>query len=245
MIDAVERALAALQEADRDIERASVWWRTLCPVRERAHTLWEIGRGLLRPEDDHLAEGFARGLAALARAQLENFPENLFFDLDRPAHEALVQGRRGGPWLLDEVFDQMADLQRLYGVHTPIRFQYVHDFIYGYDWVKWVGRTDGQDGSVGPYDREFLAYMQRRAHELVELIEANDSKYPQLQDEAPRNPFPFARDPETEIELHRELARMGQIPVPAWTIRGELDPHRDWADIRVETARRMGLLVEP
>src|SRR5690606_6943768 len=107
---------------------------------------------------------YVEGLCGLALAQLESFPENIFWDLDFPAQAALrqamqraaelgaEQGAAGGAALLAELFERMAGLQRLYGHQTPIDFRYVHDFTYGYDWVKWVEREPTQDGSVGPFD---------------------------------------------------------------------------------------------
>ena len=59
--------------------------------------------------------------------------------------------------------------------------------------------------------------MQRRGDELLELIELDDGKYPTLDGDEPRNPFPFSREPADELRLHRELARRDLIPVPTWS----------------------------
>ena len=42
--------------------------------------------------------------------------------------------------LVADRFARMARLQHAYGRDTPIHFSYVHDFVYGYDWAKWVAR---------------------------------------------------------------------------------------------------------
>lgn len=216
------------------------------PDRGRATTLMALAEQLLAPDDDELLRAsFCAGLADLAAAQLGHFPENIFFDLDYPAAAVLRRARvsASGRAELVESFGLMSELQRIYGMYTPIRFRYVHDFSYGFDWAKWTGREPDQDGSVGPFDLEFLRYMKRRGHELLSLIAEDDAKYPTLDDDKPRNPFPFSREPADEIELHRELARRDLVPVAAWNPDAEPDWNRPFAKLRVQVASELGLLV--
>lgn len=242
------RTRQVLRQADARIDRADPRRASLDPDRERASSLLSLGERLLTTRDTPaLAQAFCDGLAELAVAQLESFPENLFWDLDFPAAQMLEQARRASDpvAVCRDLFARTAELQRLYGRETAIRFRYVHDFSYGYDWAKWVGREPTQDGSVGPFDLEFLAYMKRRAHELEALIEADDEKYPRLRDERPRNPFVFSREPQAEFEILRALAKRGSIPVEAWRVDATPDPHRPYADLRVQLATELGWLVEP
>jgi hypothetical protein len=136
--------------------------------------------------------------------------------------------------------EQVIRLHRLFGQGTPIRFRYVHDFLYGFDWARWVARDPQKRSSVGPYDDVFLDYLEGRGHELLALIERDDAKYPTLRDAAPRNPFPFSREPEAEAEIHRSLARLGLIPVPAWSSEGKSTWDRPYVALREEEARRLG-----
>lgn len=194
------------------------------------------------PLASKLADTLKLGLVQLFQAQLQNFPENLFWDFDYLAvatvREALGQAEPAAH--LQRSFTRMADLQQLFGQGTPIRFRYVHDFIYGYDWAKWVRRAPDSRAGVGPFDWEFLTYMYRRGHELLALIEADDQKYPRLRSDAPRNPFGFSREPPAERAIHADLARRGQIPVAAWDPGAEPEWDHDYAQIRSDRAHALG-----
>jgi hypothetical protein len=198
---------------------------TLDPTRELATPLIDVHERALARLDPSIAAVLARplsnGLCELALAQLDAFPGNLFWDLDLIAVTIVAQAR-SLPQLaaiqhVAQQFGRMAELQRLYGRSTAINFAYVHDFVYGYDWAKWVAREPSVQTDVPePFAPRFLAYMHVRAHELLELIAVDDAKYPTLDDDHARNPFPFSREPADEFALHRELARRDLIPVPTW-----------------------------
>ncbi len=248
--------LACLRSVQAILEAAAGPLRSLDPSRDRASTLADVHAGALASIpgelDGALAEPLADGLCKLALAQLEAFPGNLFWDLDLIAAAVVDETRTLAPEparaCVRDRFDRMAALQHLYGRRTPINFSYVHDFVYGFDWAKWVAREPSLHAAApGPFSLTFLEYMDQRGHELLALIAADDSKYPSLDGDEPRNPFPFTREPEAEIRLHRELARRDLIPVPTW----EGDPLAcDWstrwriafADRRVEVARELGLV---
>ncbi|PRP95847.1 hypothetical protein ENSA5_37160 [Enhygromyxa salina] len=231
--------------------------RTLDPAREHATPLVEVHRRALAELEPSLAAELAapvaEGLCALALAQLDAFPGNLFWDLDLIALAIVDQARAQGPGAaacVDDRFARMADLQRLYGRATVINFSYVHDFVYGFDWAKWVAREPAVQAEVpAPFSLTFLTYMDTRGRELIELIARDDHKYPSLPDDEARNPFPFSREPEAEVMLHRELARRGLIPVPTWSADAlGLDWAARWRvpyyARRVEVAAELGLLVD-
>ena len=245
--DVLAQALGRLEQADARVDAGSDERRSLAPGRSTATRLRDLGARLLADETDpSTILAFGEGLADLAEAQLEHFPGNLFWDLDYPAATTLRRPPAPGQSRAEyvaQVFGWMAELQALYGRHTPIRFSYVHDFSYGFDWAKWVRREPAQDGSVEAFDRGFLQYMRRRAGELRELIAADDRKYPTLRDAGPRNPFPFSREPEAEVRLHRELARRGLLPVEAWNVEARPKWDRAFYDLRVEVASELDLLV--
>jgi hypothetical protein len=247
---------ARLVAAWQRMEASAGPLRTLDPERELATPLVDVhARALVELPSERraaLAEPLATGLIELALAQLDAFPGNLFWDLDLIAcevaretgeAETLAEARV----TLDDRFARMARLQALYGRATAINFSFVHDFVYGYDWVKWLSRTR-TESIVRPFGLEFLSFMQRRGLELLDLIAADDREYPLLADHQPRNPFPFSRAPADELRLHRELARRQLIPVPTWSATielGTLDRSRAWQAARIEVAGELGLVGSP
>ncbi|MFO7563808.1 MAG: ferrochelatase [Enhygromyxa sp.] len=261
LMSAPERSLderARLQSVQAQLKAEAGPLRSLDPARARASTLLEVHTAALALVDPSLAEviteALAEGLAELALAQLDAFPGNLFWDLDLIAAAIVAEAAALAPEparaCVADRFARMAALQHLYGRRTPINFSYVHDFVYGFDWAKWLAREPSLHADPpGPFSLAFLEYMHRRGHELLGLIAADDDKYPSLDGDEPRNPFPFPRDREPEIRLHRELARRDLIPVPTW----ERDVScRDWssrwrigfARQRIAVATELGL-VQP
>lgn len=213
--------------------------------RQFARAAGELVELLVDARDAAWEGALHAGLVALERAQAEAFPENIFGDLDFVAASVLAQARAANSVaLVQELLERMCGLQVLYGESTPIRFRYVHDFTYGYDWAKWVRREPTRDGSVGPFDLEFLIYMEARGHELLELIAADDRKYPSLKGPEHRNPFVFSREPAAETRLFPELAQRGLLPVETWRLDARPRCDRPFADLRVAVAAELGLLVE-
>ncbi len=233
-----DRLRALLAEVDADIDARGPR-ATLASGRAEATRLV----ALFDAHASHLSAaartGFARGLRRIARAQIEAFPENLFWDFDALAARVASEGRVHGADRLVELTALVASLQHLFGRETPIRFRYVHDFNYGFDWAKWVQREPGQRAGIGPFDRPFLRYMWRRGHELLALIAADDVKYPRLRDERPRNPFAFSRERADEERLFRDLAARGLIPVPAWEPSPQVCWDRPFYELRAERARAL------
>ena len=244
------------------------------PRAPRLSAVIEARLGVLPPASaSGLAEPLASGLADLVEAQLAAFPRNLFWDFEfivaalldqaqgRLEELRLQEGEGEGEGeepalgaamaeaaaLLSDRFARMAELQTLYGRASAINFSYVHDFVYGFDWAKWVAREPAlHTHAPGPFSLEFLVYMYRRGHELLALISRDDREYPRLPEAEVRNPFPFSREPEAERRLHAELAKRDLIPVPTW------DPgalNFDWSTRwqtpfqarRVEVAAALGL----
>lgn len=237
-------ALQRLREADTLLDDQGVTRATVAPDRELATRMEALGA---RAADMGLAaaplEALADGLIALSQAIAEHFPENIFWDLDfavgnvcrraieHPDPTAFVAAQTA----------RLVELQALYGRHTPIRFRYVHDFTYGFDWAKWIRKDPATRRGVAPFDAAFLAFSAKRGHELLALIEADDDKYPQLRNEKHRNPFGFRRDPASETQLFRHLAREGHLPVEAWRWDGAPEWDHPYADIRREQALALGL----
>ena len=242
----LRQARAALAREDRRLD-VEVERRSLAPDRATATPLTEIVDALpLHRVPEDLACAFMAGIVRWTQGQSEHFPENIFWDFDFPL-AAMWRGVASLPEpdrlsRVEALFVLLLELQRCYGVHSTIRFRYVHDFTYGLDWAKWVGREPAQDGSVGPFDWCFLRYLERRAEELVALIAADDQKYPTLRDAKPRNPFSFRRDPSAEQAILGALAAAGELPVQAWSRTAVPVWDRPFQDLRVAKARALGLL---
>jgi hypothetical protein len=206
---------------------------SLAPGRTHARSVADLARDL--------DEGGARPpvgphLERIADAFTRDFPENVFLDLD----------------LLGATLARMEDAERAevalsivrvsaeFG-GAPIQFRYAHDFLYGFDWCRWVARDPGTRAAVGPFDLPFLRYLSDRARELCALIAEDDAKYGHVPRGTYRNPFAFSRSPEDEARLHRALAERDLVPVEAWSTAGRARWERPYAELREEVARELGL----
>lgn len=237
---AIDEKTTPLAEIDAKIARTRFGGLTLDPNRSIATPLTELVPSLA---DSRQAPHLAATALAVAEAQLEAFPENLFWDFD--FYLASIHSRAAslGDYAgeLQAVTAVTVDLMRIYGQQSVIRFRYVHDFMYGFDWARWVRRDPETRASVKPFDIEFLRQSERRGHDIQALIEADDRWYPQLSDGAVRNPFPFSREPEQELRLYRLLADRNAIPVQAWRVDAAPDAGRDFDELREDVANLLGL----
>lgn len=234
--------LERLARCDAQLERARVLRHSLAPERDAATTLRSLGERLL-PDAGALAPELADGMVRVAHAVAEHFPDNLFWDLDGVFGELLREAQATGDARghLAASMHEIVALHGLFGQQTTIRFRYVHDFVYGFDWAKWVSRDPEARADVGPFALSFLRSVHARGHELLALIDEDDAKYPQLPGAEARNPFPFSRDPDAESALYRDLAARGLIPVPTWRLLPDAVWDRPFARAREERARALRL----
>jgi len=211
-------------------------WGSLSQERAVARGPAEIAAALGAPSMES-------GLERVAEAMRAAFPDNLLGDLDHWAWAVAREAADGDDpdAHVGRATETTVELMRLFGCATPIRFRYVHDFVYGFDWAKWVRKDPAARAAVGPFDLAFLERMVRRGHELLALIAEDDEKYPQLRDDRPRNPFGFSREPEDELRLFRDLAARGLLPVEAWRLETAPTWDRPFTDLRAERARVLGL----
>lgn len=247
MSDEAKSALARLARMDAELERRGAHRLTLDPRRRRARSLGELAHELV-PRMTALPAGtidaWAGGLTDTATAILAHFPDNLLWDLDHLAASVLRDAARDparAPARLRASFHEIVDLHALFGRNTPIRFRYVHDFVYGFDWAKWIQRGPPERRSVGPFDLEFLRALRARGGELLALIERDDAVYPRLRGPAARNPFAFSREPPAELRLYQDLARRGLVPVRGWTFDEPPTWDRAFGEEREARARALGL----
>jgi hypothetical protein len=200
-------------------------------------TLWLSSED--RPPEERVALGEALG--CVAEAVLQAFPQNVFWDLDG----VFAELRRASCVSLlgaHQLAAGLADLMTLFGRDSPIRFQYVHDFVYGFDWAEWVRREPSGRATVGPFDVRYVARTRQRGLELLALIQADDSKYPKVPAGQFRNPFSFTRTASEERALFEALAAANAIPNPAWCQHSPPQWDRDFDAEREVAATRLGLL---
>lgn len=211
---------------------------SLAPLRHWASDPRMLAAELARAsEDERRVRAAARALDRTVRTIAESFPENIFCDLD---YLSTCFFHAGTPPQIDQLGDRVVGLLRGFGCASAIRFRYVHDFLYGFDWARWVRKEPATRAHVGPFDLEFLAYLERRQRELTARIEAGDTELGALEPGAYRNPFCFARTPLEETTLHITLAERDLIPVKAWRRDGARSWQRAFTELRAELAERLG-----
>ena len=215
--------------------------RSLCPGRKQATSLAKLATAA----PANLRPAFGRCLAFIAIAQVEAFPENIFWDFDALAHSLLDQAmaesdEAKAESVLERLGGKVAKLQGLFGAGTMIRFRYVHDFSYGFDWSKWVRRDPAARADSPPFGTTFIDYSLQRGHELLDLIAADDTKYPKLPDGQPRNPFGFSRSKSDEIRLFEHLSKEDLLPLRSWETHPTGRWDRDYRALREEEALKLG-----
>ncbi|KPK15350.1 MAG: hypothetical protein AMJ62_09470 [Myxococcales bacterium SG8_38] len=232
--------MTPLTELDARIAQTRHGRLTLDPRRSIATPLTEV---VSRLADGRQSTHLTAAASAVAEAQMRNFPDNLFWDFDfylASIHERASEAADYAAHL-SHVVGLTVRLMQLYGQQSPIRFRYVHDFMYGFDWARWVRRKPEARTGFAPFGIEFLRQTEARGRDLLSLIEADDEWYPRLEEGVSRNPFPFPREPEDELRLYRKLAARGYVPVEAWRVDARPDAKRDFDALREETAASLGL----
>lgn len=227
--------MSGLERLQR-IERSAPPRLSLAPGRERATPLDELAAQAFTADDAPLRVGL---LADLAARFADDYPDNLFGDLDALA------GRLAAGSAADAVAvaERVSHLSRHYGRHTELRFRYAHDFLYGLDWCRWAEKDPAVRAEIAPMSDAFLGYLCRRGDELSALIEADDAKYGRLAPGQYRNPFGFDRSPASELLLLRNLRDEGQLPFDAWE-RGGGHRITPFVAARLAMAQSMGLSAD-
>ncbi len=238
---AIESRVSTLDETQARIDATRLGPLTLDPDRSAATPLHEIVASLAGPTQ---VEHLAAAASGVASAQLDNFPDNLFWDFDcylASVHESAAASHDYAA-CLGQTTRTVTGLMQLYGQQSKIRFRYVHDFMYGFDWARWVRRDPTNRVAVDPFGSSFLDQSKSRGLDILDLVEADDTGYPRLGEGAARNPFPFSREPEEEIVLYRDLSERGLVPVQAWRIDATPDWNRDFDALREARAKALGLV---
>ena len=232
---ATKAATTSLAEVDARIRQSPRGALTLDPSRSIASRLTDVVSALA---DSHQSAHLAAAASAAAEAQLQSFPDNLFWDFDfylaSIHHDALAAPDYAS--YLENITSMTVGVMRLYGQQSTIRFRYGHDFMYGFDWARWIRRDPGAHEGIEPFGLDFLRQIESRGQDIVRLIDSNDDWYPRLTAGVSRNPFPFSREPEDELPLYRLLAERGCVPVEGWKLDARPDASRDFDALREELA---------
>ena len=226
----IERRSAPLDAPERAHRSRRL---TVDPSRELATPFGELARR------EGGGPALREGLSRLEAAIDEHFPDNLFWDYDALV-AALVQEASSEAALL-AAFDDVVALHALFGRHTAIRFRYVHDFVYGFDWARWVKRDPAARSGVTPYSARFRETMVSRGQQLLAQIAADHETYSQLPAGEHRNPFGFSREPEDERRLYCDLAARDLLPVAAWLRAPRPVWRRPFAQLRDQRAVELGM----
>lgn len=236
---AIDETNSPLADVEAKIHQSRFGALSLDPNRAIASPPTELVSSLADPEQLlHLAAA----ASAVAEAQLQSFPENVFWDFDfylASIHRDACAAPDYASYL-SEVTGITAGLMTLYGQQSTIRFRYVHDFMYGFDWARWVRREPAARRGSEPFGLDFLRQTESRGRDIVALIDADDEWYPRLAEGASRNPFPFSREPNDELALYRLLAERGDVPLQAWRLDARPDAGRDFDALRQDAAASLG-----
>jgi hypothetical protein len=234
------QALDRLEVQDSDLQAKVNKWRSLDPEREYAHSLREVAEHLLpQLPDAPTTEAFATALVDISNSMYQHFAATLFWDFDMFAAAIVRQNRT--PEAMATYALTVEEMMAAFGRRTNIAFMYTHDFIYGFDWSRWVLREPEARKTVHPYDLNFVQRMIRRSQELESLIAQDDKKYHKIEGGGPRNPFGFNREPEYEIPLFQRLAQDQLLPVEAWNYDGITRWEKPYTDIRAQVAADLGI----
>jgi len=221
---------ARLLDVDHILRRHVPRPLSLCPGRKEITSFVSLGQQLTdesKPRNFYIDA--AEGLKVIVAAQINNFPDNIFWDYDYFCAVLFSQDSQSG---LNNIIHSVESLMKTYGVHSELSFQFVHDFTYGFDWARWVSKKPEERRKYHLFTMEFFTYLSKRQGELVELIGKNDQKYNQLAKGKRRNPFKFSRTPEDEKIVLQNLSDQNMIPVPAWDISPTTRWNHDFTKIR-------------
>jgi hypothetical protein len=168
--------------------------------------------------DIYLMTIFRDTLQRILESSLHNFPENIFWDFDFIVSSMLEQALSSDAPVdvLENFGNKIVLLMDMFGRESEIRFRYVHDFMYGFDWARWVKKKPQQRANSQPFCLHFLDDLLCKGEEILQSIKKDDVKYPQISDKRYRNPFCFSREPKDERCLLSYLAAHECIPVAAW-----------------------------
>jgi hypothetical protein len=233
------------QLLDEILAQASVNLFTLNPHKKSITSFVELGNLITKEtRDSQIITTLIHTLEIIVCAQLRNFPENIFWDFDFMVSGVLRQALAEQDCaiaFLEKFAQKMVSLTELFGIQSEIRFRYVHDFIYGFEWARWVQKVPAKRAKIEPFSLTFIDYLLDKSQELKQRIHQGRSQNYNLCAEGFRNPFSFSREPKDEYLLFTHLAQQKLIPVPTWSWNAVPIWNQPFGDLREELALKLNI----
>ncbi len=230
------RATYNFEILDKIITQQGIRPLSLNPNRNLITSFREIGDLIAENTCDlQVIDCLCQTLEKIICSQLKNFPENIFWDFDLMIFNMLNQAfvaEDGAIIFLESFGRKIVLLMDMFGCQGEIRFRYVHDFMYGFDWARWVKKDPENRSNIKPFSLIFLDYLLAKGQEMLRLISINDKRYYHISSHSFRNAFCFPRDPKDESRLLTYLADYGLIPVNAWNWNAEPIWNQPFDEIR-------------
>ncbi|MBN3940956.1 MAG: hypothetical protein V7L21_21265 [Nostoc sp.] len=233
------------QFIDEILAQQSVNLFSLNPQKTLMTSFAELGNLIAEQNTDiKIITTIQQTLESIVRTQLENFPENIFWDFDFLVRSMLRQALtadEGAITFLKIFSKKMISLTEMFGNKTEMRFRYVHDFMYGFDWARWVQKEPQNRAHVEPFSLVFFDYLLAKGKELLQRINHGQVISYKLCETGYRNPFTFSREPEDEYRLLTCLAEEQLIPVAAWNWNANPIWNRPFQEMRQQLALKLDI----
>lgn len=233
------------QFIDEILAQQSVNLLSLNPKKRLITSFAELGNLITEQNTDiQIITTLQQTLESIVRTQLQNFPENIFWDFDflvsSMLRQALTADEGAIPFL--KVFgEKMIFLTEMFGNKTEMRFRYVHDFMYGFDWARWVQKEPQNRAHIEPFSLVFFDYLLAKGKELLQRINHGQVISYKLCETGYRNPFTFSREPEDEYRLLTCLAEEQLIPVAAWNWNTNPVWNKPFQEMRQQLALKLNI----
>jgi hypothetical protein len=235
----------AFQNLDEILAQFAVNLLSLNPQKNLITSFMELGNLVVETTSNlDILASLQDSLSVIVYAQLQNFPGNIFWDFDFMVSSMLRQALvadEGAVAFLESFAKKMVLLIDFFGIHQEIRFRYVHDFIYGFEWARWVQKEPQTRTHIEPFSLIFLDYLLIKGQNILEHINIEQSTSYQLCDTGFRNPFTFSREPEDEYRLLTHLAAKELIPVVAWNWNASPVWNKPFQEMRQELALKLNI----
>ncbi|MEH1851894.1 MAG: hypothetical protein V7L11_09455 [Nostoc sp.] len=230
---------------DEVLAQQSVNLLSLSPEKTLITSFAELGDLITEQSTDiQIIITIQQTLESIVRTQLQNFPENIFWDFDflvsSMLRQALTADEGAIPFL--KIFgEKMISLTEMFGNKTEMRFRYVHDFMYGFEWARWVQKEPQNRAHIEPFSLLFLDYLLVKGKELLQRINHGQVVSYKLCETGYRNPFTFSREPEDEYRLLSYLAEEQLIPVAVWNWNASPVWNKPFQEMRQQLALKLNI----
>lgn len=233
------------QLLDEILMRSPVNLLSLNPQKKFITSFAELGNLITEETTEiQLINTIKNTLEGIINAQIQNFPGNIFWDFDFMVSSMLRQALTsdiGAIAFVESFGKKMVLLTNLFGINQEIHFRYVHDFMYGFDWARWVQKDPHNRAQIEPFSLFYLDYLLAKGKELLQRISLGQSASYKLCATGFRNPFNFSREPEDESRLLTHLAKTQFIPVPAWNWNASPVWNKPFEEIRQQVALKLNI----